>query len=232
MAATSTTVPSTFDMWVTATSFVRGPMASSTRSGSSEPSGSMSTHFSTTPCRSRRKCQGTMLAWCSITESTISSPSFEPRRRPGVADEVDAHRRAGGEDDLLRAPGAEEAGDGGPRRLVLLGREVREIVQAAVDVGVLLGIGPRHRVDHRLRLLRRGAVVEIDQRPSVHLAREDRKVAANRVDVVHQPASRGVSPRIASSIAVAKNSMIPVSTVAPSTITGLRKPCSSAMKLA
>ena len=62
-------------MWVTATSLVRGPIAASTRSGSSEPSGSMSTHFSTTPCRSRRKCQGTMLAWCSITESTISSPA-------------------------------------------------------------------------------------------------------------------------------------------------------------
>ena len=54
--------PSTFDMWVTAISFVRGPTAASTRSGSSEPSGSISTHFSTTPCRSRRKCQGTMLA--------------------------------------------------------------------------------------------------------------------------------------------------------------------------
>ena len=106
------------------------------------------------------------------------------------------------------------------------------VVQAAVDVGVFLGIGPRHRVDHRLRLLRRGAVVEIDQRPPVHLAREDRKVAAHRLDVVHHPASRGVNPRIASSMAVPKNSMIPVSTTAPSTITGFWKPCSSATKFA
>ena len=58
----STTVPSTFDMWVSAISLVRGPTASITFCGSSEPSGSMSTHFSTAPCRSRRKCQGTMLA--------------------------------------------------------------------------------------------------------------------------------------------------------------------------
>ena len=62
MVFTSTTVPSTFDMCVTAISFVLGPTAASTRSGSSDPSGSISTHFSTTPCRSRRKCQGTMLA--------------------------------------------------------------------------------------------------------------------------------------------------------------------------
>ena len=62
-------------MCVTAMSFVRGPTAASTRSGSSEPSASISTHFSTTPCRSRRKCQGTILAWCSITLSTISSPA-------------------------------------------------------------------------------------------------------------------------------------------------------------
>ena len=40
-----------------------------------------------------------------------------------------------------------------------------------MHVGVFRRIGPRHRVDHRLRLLRRGAVVEIDQRPPVHLAR-------------------------------------------------------------
>ena len=32
--------------------------------------------------RSRRKCQGTMLAWCSISESTISSPA--PSERPNV----------------------------------------------------------------------------------------------------------------------------------------------------
>ena len=62
IAFTSTTVPVTFDRWVIATSWVLGPIASITACGSRLPSWSQSTHFSTTPCRSRRKCQGTMLA--------------------------------------------------------------------------------------------------------------------------------------------------------------------------
>ena len=99
------------------------------------------------------------------------------------------HGRAGGEDDLVRVRGVEEALHVAARRLVLLGRDVREIVQAAVDVGVFVANRRGHRVDHRLRLLRRGAVVEIDERTAVHLAREDREVAANQLDVVRQPRS-------------------------------------------
>ncbi len=63
-------------MWVTATSFVLGLIAASSASMSSEPSSRTSTHLSTAPWRSRRKCQGTMLEWCSITVSTISSPGW------------------------------------------------------------------------------------------------------------------------------------------------------------
>ena len=33
-------------------------------------------HFSTAPFRSRRKCHGTMLEWCSMIDSTISSPGL------------------------------------------------------------------------------------------------------------------------------------------------------------
>jgi len=43
---------------------------------SSAPSSPMRAHFSTAPWRSRRKCHGTMLAWCSISVSTISSPGL------------------------------------------------------------------------------------------------------------------------------------------------------------
>jgi hypothetical protein len=65
-------------------------------------------------------------------------------------------------------------------------------VQPAVDVGVFHRIGLRHRVDHDLRLLRRGAVVEIDERLAVHLAREDREVLADLVHVVgHEPFTTG-----------------------------------------
>ncbi len=123
---------------------------------------------------------------------------LEARRRPGVADEVDPHRRAGGEDDLVLVARAEEALHRAAHRLVLLGRDARQVVQSAVHVGVFHRIGLGDRVDHRLRLLRRGAVVEIDQRPAVHLARQDRKVAAHRLDVVaHALPPGGEIPRIA-----------------------------------
>ena len=70
-------------------------------------------------------------------------------------------------------------------------------MQAAMDVGVFVRIGMLDGVEHRLRLLRRRAVVEIDQRLAVDFARQDREVAADRLDVVgggcdflvHEPSS-------------------------------------------
>ena len=74
---TGTTVPSTFDMCVTATIRVRGPMRCSNSSSRNSPESEMGAHLMTQPLRSRRKCQGTMLEWCSMMESTISSPSLK-----------------------------------------------------------------------------------------------------------------------------------------------------------
>jgi hypothetical protein len=68
-------VPSTFDMCVMATILVRGESAASKSSMRNSPSGVTGTHLITAPFRSRWKCQGTMLEWCSMMESTISSPS-------------------------------------------------------------------------------------------------------------------------------------------------------------
>ena len=78
----------------------------------------------------------------------------------------------------------EEAAHRLARLFIGIGRGVRQEMQAAMDVGVFLGIGVLDRVEHRLRLLRRGAVVEIDQRLAVDFARQDREVAADRLDVV------------------------------------------------
>jgi hypothetical protein len=57
-------------------------------------------------------------------------------------------------------------------------------MQAAMDVGIFAGIGMADGVDHHLRLLCRGAIVEIDQRLAVHLLRQDREIPADRFDVV------------------------------------------------
>ena len=56
-------------------------------------------------------------------------------------------------------------------------------MHAAMDIGILLAVITVDGVDDRLRLLRRGAVIEIDQGPAVHLARKNGKVAAYAVDI-------------------------------------------------
>ena len=57
-------------------------------------------------------------------------------------------------------------------------------MQAAMDVGVFLTVGVLDGIEHHLRLLGRGAIVEIDQRLAVDFPRQDREVAADRLDVI------------------------------------------------
>ena len=66
-------------MWQSATTLVRGPISFSPASTSMAPSSRTGMKRSTTPLRSRSKCQGTMLAWCSSSDSKISSPAFSSR---------------------------------------------------------------------------------------------------------------------------------------------------------
>ena len=63
-------------MCVSAIILVFGVIALMTSSAVMTPSSSQSTHLMTAPFCSRRKCQGTMLAWCSRIVSTISSPAW------------------------------------------------------------------------------------------------------------------------------------------------------------
>src|SRR5680860_454435 len=54
-----------------------------------------------------------------------------------------------------------------------------------MNVSIFMRIGGIYRIDHHLRLLSGGAVVEIDQRLAVHLAREDREITAKIFDIEH-----------------------------------------------
>ena len=82
ISATGFTVPSTFEMWTTETSFTR-PSASSAGSASSASSPSRVTGMKRSSIRrsSARSCHGTRLEWCSISVSTIASPASS-RERP------------------------------------------------------------------------------------------------------------------------------------------------------
>src|SRR5262249_19751806 len=101
----------------------------------------------------------------------------------GLGDEVDALGGAAREDDLLLGRGVEEALHLLAGLVVLLGGQRAEEVDGPVDVGVVQLIVAAGRVDYRLRLLRGGGVVEVDQRLAVGLAVEDREVVADLLQV-------------------------------------------------
>jgi hypothetical protein len=75
------TVPSAFDTWVIASSRVRSPSRPSKAAMSSSPLSCTGITLSTAPVCSHTSCQGTMLEWCSMVLSRISSPAAS-RGRP------------------------------------------------------------------------------------------------------------------------------------------------------
>src|SRR5207344_2415009 len=62
--------------------------------------------------------------------------------------------------------------------------EVAQVMKPAMNVGVFLAVGALNGIEHKLRLLRRGAVVEIDEGAPMDLLRQDREVGADGIDVV------------------------------------------------
>jgi hypothetical protein len=93
--------------------------------------------------------------------------------------EVDAVGHVRREDHLALLARVEEALHLPPRLLVGLGRLLRQVVDAAVDVRVLPGAVVHHPIDDGLRHLARGRVVEEDERlPVGPDVRQDREVRA------------------------------------------------------
>ena len=160
------------------------------------PSSSMGATRSRAPFSSQSICQGTMLEWCSRPVMSTSSPA--PHVRPAAArgHEVDALGGAAGEDDLLRGGGAEEALHLRARGLVGVGGLHRELVHAAVDVGVVRLVDRALGVDHRPRLL--GCWPRCRGRPAgwpCTVRREDREVGAHGVHVERDRGhARGLGP--------------------------------------
>ena len=73
---TGFTVPSTLLTCTKLTNFVRSEKSFSYASINSSPLSFMGITFSTIPLRAACNCQGTILLWCSMTETITSSPSF------------------------------------------------------------------------------------------------------------------------------------------------------------
>ena len=105
-------------------------------------------------------------------------------RAKTVGHEIDGLGRGAGEDDLVHRPRIEEAAHGLARGFVILRCRVGEEMQAPVHVGIFLRIGLHHGIDDRLRLLRRSAIVQIDERLAVDFPRQDREITAHGGNVI------------------------------------------------
>ena len=64
-----------------------------------------------------------------------------------------------------------------------LRRFLTQVVGTPVDVGILFRIIAMHCINHHLRLLARGGVVQVDQRFAMHLPLQDREVFTNIPDI-------------------------------------------------
>ena len=100
--------------------------------------------------------------------------------------QVDRVGRAAGEDHFAVLARVDEALDLAARFLVFEGRRLRQVVDAAIDIGVLRRLVADEAVDHLARHLARRRIVEIDERLAVDLELEDREVGADALDVVRR----------------------------------------------
>ena len=193
ISLTGLTVPSAFDTWVTATMRVRGPMSRSKSARCTSPRSSTGTTTSFAPFSAARICQGTMLEWCSIPVTRISSPGPTLARPQAWATRFTPSVVAAGEDHLARL-GADEAGDLLPRPLEGRRGPLGQVVDPAVHVGVVPVVEAGHRVDDGLRLLGGGAAVEEGEALPVRPLGQDRELPAHRLHVEAHAASRMASP--------------------------------------
>ena len=99
--------------------------------------------------------------------------------------EIDALGCAAREDYLFCLRRVDKLTHGLACRFVQVGGALREIVYAAVHIGVGVEILFAHGVEHAQRLLRGSSVVEIDERTVVDGARKDWEIGANLIYIVH-----------------------------------------------
>ena len=96
---------------------------------------------------------------------------------PRMSDEVDGLGGSAGDDDLVRIEALLEFAAAG---LVPLGGFTCEGVNRTVDIGVGLRVVMVHRIEHDLRLLRGGSVVEVHERVAVDLSLQNGKLVSQR----------------------------------------------------
>ncbi len=179
-SATGFRVPSTLDMQVTASSLA--PSRTWSRSSRTRrPSSSMGSQRSSMPRSAASMCHGTMLAWCSISVSTTTSPRPRWVRPQAVGHQVECLGGVLGERDLAGGDGcADEPAHVGAGRLEAPGGLLGDGVHAAVDIGMCGLVVLAHGVEHGGRALRRRGRVQVGDGPAVDHPGQEGEVLGQR----------------------------------------------------
>jgi len=119
---------------------------------------------------------------------------FDMRSAIGLRNEVDRFSGSAREDDLARQRSVDEPANRLAGIFVGAGRFLAQLMQPAMNVGVLLAVEPGQAIDHCLRLVGGGGVIEVDQRAAVDLAPQDWKIATDRGDIERGGARRSGRP--------------------------------------
>ena len=72
------------------------------------------------------------------------------------------------------ASGVQKTRDCPPYGFIFLRRLVGEVMQTAMHIGIFMRVSSGDRINHHLRLLRRGAIAELDQWLAFDFTRQDR----------------------------------------------------------
>src|SRR5262249_31925751 len=100
-------------------------------------------------------------------------------RAVGGRNQIDRLGGSAHEHDLAALARIQEAAHQLARIFIHIGRAFAQPVDAAMDVGVLFGVKASDTIDHRIRLLSRRGVVEIDERFASNALPQDRKIVAD-----------------------------------------------------
>ena len=108
-----------------------------------------------------------------------------PQQRPRIAlrHQVDRFGGSAQEDDFVARARVDEARQAISRALVQGRGFLAQGVHAAMNIGVVMPFVVIHCIDHALRALRRGAVVQVGQRLAMNHAAQDRKLPPSGLDI-------------------------------------------------
>jgi len=103
---------------------------------------------------------------------------LKPLKTPGLRDKIDALGRAARENDFVRTSGINELGCPGAGGFECCGGAVAELMDAAMDVCIVLLVVTPQRLNDGARLLSRGRVIEVDQWMAVDVLVQNREIGA------------------------------------------------------